>query len=83
MEDYIYWRLSLEFDDVVGKPRRFMKALESVFGEAGAAVYEYKLVDEVQREFNLPRGPGMEELTGKRKLGELFGAAVTAAWMAS
>ena len=83
MEDFVYWRLSLELNDLVENPHRFVQALEAIFGEAGAAVYEYKLVEEVQKEFNLIHTVGKEELAGKKAPGQLFREEVKAAWMAS
>lgn len=83
MEDFIYWKLSLGLNEIVDKPKKFMEGLKGIYGDAGAAVYEYKLVKEVQREFNLVQTPGKEELTGNKETGEMLQAAVTAAWMAS
>lgn len=83
MEDYIYWRLSLGLDDVVRRPQRFIEALKSVFGEAGAAVYEYKLVSEIQKEFELVQAPVKEGQARRRGPGELLKGAVAAARIAS
>ena len=83
MEDYIYWRLSLRLDDVVERPQRFIESLKAVFGEAGASLYEHRLVEEVRREFGVLQATGKEELTTSARLGERLQAAVTAAWTAS
>lgn len=82
MEDYIYWRLSLVLNEIVDRPQKFMEALEAIYGEAGALVYEYKLVKEIQREFRLLRAPEKEEPSRTRGPGELLQAALNAAWMA-
>jgi hypothetical protein len=81
MTDYIYWSLSLSFDEIVDRPEKFMAALTALFGEAGAAVYEYKLVGEIQKEFGLIRTPGRQETVGESKPGELLRAAMATAWM--
>ena len=82
MRDYIYWSLSLGMDDIVDRPERFMEALREVMGDAGATVYEYKLVEEIRKEFQLLRAPGKQPLTGERGPGGALRAVMTTAWMA-
>jgi hypothetical protein len=79
MKDYVFWSLSLDVDDIVDRPERLMDALREVRGEAWAAVYEYKLVREVMKEFELLR-TGVRGLTGEKEPGRILRAAMTAAW---
>jgi len=85
MEDMIFWNLSnvqgLGLNEIIDKPVRFIEGMKAVFGEAGVSVFEYKLVKEVQAEFNLIRTPGEGAQSKKRNAGELFQAAAGAAWL--
>jgi len=87
MEDMIFWNLSnlhgLGLNEIVDKPIRFIESMKAVFGEAGTAVFEYKLVKEVQAEFNLVRAPEPQDASKKRNPGELLQAAAAAAWMSA
>jgi len=84
MEDMIFLNLSnvqgLGLNEIIDKPVRFIEGMKAVFGEAGVSVFEYKLVKEVEREFNLVRTPGQEALK-RRNAGEHFQAAAGAAWL--
>lgn len=80
MKDYLFYSLSLDIDDVVDRPEKLMDALREARGEAWAAVYEYKLVREVMKEFELLRSSRTPGLTGDNEPGRILRAAMTAAW---
>ena len=86
MEDVIFWDLSLAkrigMNEIVDRPMTFIQALRSEFGDAGTAVFEYKLVREIKKEFQLV-GPSDRELANKRELGIVLQAVLNTAWTTS
>lgn len=55
MQQVIFWNLlvrnKVRLDEVADKPTEFMEGIRAMFGEAGADVFEYKLIREIKREF--------------------------------
>jgi hypothetical protein len=54
----------LRFEDIPEKPQSFAKALEKIFGEAGAEVIETLLVKDIRAKFGI-------EVRGKRETDRL------------
>jgi hypothetical protein len=56
-QQVIFWNLSvtngLGQDEIVDKPAQFIEGLRAIYGEAVMVVYEYKLLKEFRREFEL------------------------------
>jgi hypothetical protein len=56
-QEVIFWNLqvtrSLWLNDIVERPEEFIDGLKAIYGEAGAAVFEYMFTKEIEREFNI------------------------------
>ena len=56
-QEIIYWNLlvtkGVGRNEIIDKPAQFIEGLRAIYGEAGAAVFEYMLRREIMREFNL------------------------------
>lgn len=61
MQQVIIWNLSINskvgLDEVADKPTEFMEGMRTIFGEAGADVFEYMLLKEIKREFGVSAFP--------------------------
>jgi hypothetical protein len=78
MQDLMFWNLSATKkvgpDEVADKPAEFIEGMRSIFGEAGAYVFEYMLIREIKREFGLTGDARMAELKSLAEVLQFVGS---------
>lgn len=57
MQEVIYWDLfmtkKIGRNEIMNKPAEFIEWLQTIYGQAGTAVFEYMLNREIKREFGV------------------------------
>lgn len=75
-QEIIFWNLSVTKNmgrnEIADKPREFIEGMQSIYGEAGTAVFEYLLGREIRREFNLTFPMLEQERKGAEKASEVL-----------